>query len=526
MFFRAASLLAVSLCLHAQVSVPMNRYDANATGANTRETILNVHNVNPAGFGELYSYHVDGSVFAQPLYIPSVAIDGHGSRNVLCVATMNDKLYAFDADKPGPPLWLHDFTHELAGIVPVPISDVTGRSDLNIVGAVGIEGTPVIDTEARTIFLVVRTRENGSYIQRLHKLDIASGKEKQPPTVIEARVKGSAADAVNGVLKFDPKAGNQRTALSLVRSNGVAAVVIAWASHEDIHPYHGWVMAYDSSTLKQLGTFCITPDGEAGGIWQSGRGPAIGADGSIYFEVGNGDWNGIRNFGTSVLRMSVSKTGLSLDDFFTPRDFEALNKRDADLGSTGPLLIPGSNRIVAGSKNGTFFVLDGHQLGHMTADNKGAIQTVETKGGRMLAGPAYWEGPNGSAIYQWSESDFLKAYHFKDGMIDAAFFAKGATASHGSPGGSISISADGSKAGTGIVWGTITTGGSADHGNAAGVLYAFDAETLETLWSTEKNVKRDRLGTLSKFAPPVVVGGKVYIPNQDDAVNVYGLLPK
>ncbi len=519
MKLRAALLMALPLWVDAQIGVFMNRYDANATGANTRETILNASNVNPAGFGKLYSYYVDGAVFAQPLYAPSVAIGGRGSHNVLYVATMNDKFYAFDADKPGPPLWMRDFTDELAGIIPVPVTDITGRGDLNIVGNVGIEGTPVIDPAARAIFVVVRTRESGIYTQRLHKLDMASGKDKQPPAVIEAAVKSSAADAVKGVLKFDAKAGNQRPALALVHG----AVVIAWASHEDFEPYHGWVMAYDASTLKQLGAFCATPDGREGGIWQSGRGPAVGPDGSIYFEVGNGDWDGVRNFGTSLLRFSVSKSGLTLEDFFTPADYETLNRRDADLGSTGPLLIPGSSRIVVGSKNGTFFVLDGHNLGHMTPENRSVLQTVETKGGRMLPGPAYWEGPGGAAIYQWSESDFLKAYRIKDGLIDPAFFAKGAVASRGSPGGTISISADGSKPGSGIVWGTVTSGGSADHGNTAGVLYAFNAETLESLWNTQQNVKRDRLGTLAKFAPPVVVAGKVYIPNQDNAVNVYGL---
>jgi outer membrane protein assembly factor BamB len=524
MSFRAAPLLVLPLCLHGQFAVSMNRYDANATGANTHETVLNVSNVNPTGFGKLYSYYVDGAVYAQPLYAPSISIAGHGSRNVLYVATMNDKFYAFDADKPGAPLWMRDFTDELAGVVPVPVTDITGRGDLNIVGNVGIEGTPVIDAAARSIFMVVRTRENSAYFQRLHKLDMASGRDKQPPAVIEASAKSSAEDAVNGVVKFDPKAGNQRPALALVHGAAGIAIVIAWASHEDIQPYHGWVMAYDDATLKQLGAVCVTPDGIEGGIWQSGRGPAVGQDGSIYFEVGNGDWDGVKNFGSSLLRMSVGRSGLTIDDFFTPRDYEALNKRDADLGSTGPLLIPGSNMLVAGSKNGTLFILDGHNLGHMTPDNKGALQTVETKGGRMLAGPAYWEGPAGPAIYQWSESDFLKAYHFKDGRIDPDFFAKGSVASRGSPGGTISISADGSRAGTGIVWGTVTNGGSADHGNTAGVLYAVNAETLDGLWNTQQNAKRDRLGTLVKFTPPVVAAGKVYIPNYDNAVNVYGLL--
>ncbi len=498
----------------------MNRYDLASTGANTRETILNQKNVNQAGFGKLYNYYVDGAVYAQPLYMPAVAIPGRGTHNVLYVATTNDKVYAFDADKSGPPLWLRDFTDELKGIVPVPVADITNRPDLNVVGNVGILGTPVIDPAGHALFCVARTRENGAYLQRLYKLDLATGKDIHAPAVIEATVKSAYKDAVDGLLHFDPKAGNQRPALVLV--NG--SVVIAWASHEDIEPYHGWVMAYDAATLKLNGAFCVTPEGREGGIWQSGRGPAVGADGSIYFEVGNGDWDGVRNFGSSILRFVVGSKGLSMEDFFTPHDYAALNERDADIGSTGPILIPGTNRLIAGSKKGIFYVLDGHNLGHMTPEDHGLTQLLATTGGRALPGPAYWDGPGGPTMYEWSESDFARSYRIKDGVIEGESIAKGATPSKGSPGGSISISADGSKPGTGILWGTITAGGSADHGNAAGAMYALNAETLEQLWSSQQDAKRDRLGTLMKFVVPVVVGGKVYVPSFDNTVNVYGLL--
>jgi outer membrane protein assembly factor BamB len=514
--------LVFPVLLHAQVSVTMNRYDLASTAANTRETALNQATVKPESFGKLYTYYVDGAVYAQPLYMPGIEIAGRGARNVLYVATMNDKVYAFDADRAGPPLWMRDLTDEVHGVTPVPVADITNRPDLNVVGNVGILGTPVIDAAGRAIFFVARTRENGAYLQRLHKLDLATGKDLHAPAVIEASVKSSHKDAVQGTLRFDPKAGNQRAGLALV--NG--SVVIAWASHEDIEPYHGWVMAYDAATLKPNGAFCVTPEGSEGGIWQSGRAPAVGADGSIYFEVGNGDWDGVRNFGTSVLRFVVGQKGLALEDFFTPHDYAALNEGDWDIGSTGPMLIPGTNRLIAGSKKGIVYVLDGHKLGHMTPDDHELIQQFDTRGGRMLPGPAYWVGPDGPAMYQWSESDFLRAYRVRDGVIDGQAGAKGATASKGSPGGSISVSSDGSKRGTGIVWGTITSGGSADHGNTGGALYAFNAETLELLWSSQANAKRDRLGTLMKFVVPVVAGGKVYIPNFDNSVVVYGLLPR
>ncbi len=245
----------IAIALESQVSVLMSRYDSCTTAANTRETILTPANVNPSSFGRVFSYYVDGAVYAQPLYVPSVGIPGKGAHNVVYIATMNDKVYAFDADHSGPPLWIRDLTDELAGVTPVPVADITNRNDLNIVGNVGILSTPVIDPAAHAIFVVARTKENGSYLQRLRKLDITSGKDLIPPATIEAAVKSSNRDAVNGMLHFDPRAGNQRPALAIANGN----IIIAWASHEDFLPYHGWIMAYDAATLKQTGAFLRRP---------------------------------------------------------------------------------------------------------------------------------------------------------------------------------------------------------------------------------------------------------------------------
>jgi len=462
-----SAIFFAAIGLFAQQALVMNRYDQATTGANLQEIVLNVANVKAATFGKLYSYYVDGAVFAQPLYVP-------GAPNMLYVATMNDRVYAFDADHAGPPVWMRNLTDELTGVTPVPVTDVTNNPDLNVVGNVGILGTPVIDRVAGALFLVARTRENGKYFQRLHKLSLASGADLVPPAVIAATVKSAAKDAVNGQLGFDPKGGNQRPGLVLVKGK----VIIAWASHEDIGPYHGWIMAYDAADLKQSAALCISPNGAEGGVWQSGRGPAVDSDGAIYFEVGNGSFNGTSDFGTSLLKLSVRDRAFSIDDYFTPHDYEALNARDADLGSTGPMLVPGTTLLVAGSKKGVIYLFDTRNLGHLTPNDAGVLQSFENNGGRMLAGPAFWDGPAGRTLYLWCEADFLKAYRFDGERLTTTPVAKGAVGSRGSPGGALTVSADGKKPGTGIVWGTLTVSRSADHGNAAGVLRAFDAETL------------------------------------------------
>ncbi len=509
----------LSTCF-GQSAITVNRYDQAATGANENENVLTTKNVNPSSFGKLYSYYVDGAVYAQPLYVPDVAIPNRGTHNVLYVVTMDDKAYAFDADHPGAPLWIRDFTDEFAGVTPVPITDITNDNDLNLVGNVGIEGTPVIDLTKRSMFLVVRTKEQGRYAQRLRRLDIRTGTDQTPPALIEASVSGKAADGLNGLVHFDPKAGHQRPALALSGDN----VVIAWASHEDIQPYHGWLMAYDTQTLMQTGALCITPDGAAGGIWQSGRGPAVDSQGALYYEVGNGSWDGQRNFGDSVIKVKLSGKGLHVVDSYTPHDYQHQNQTDADLGSSGPLMIAAIQAIICGNKQGQILALRKDRLGGMTPDDKGIVHSFDVRGGRVMSGPSLWNGPDGPILYLWNESTSLQSFRIDPGTLAITPLHKGTVFSHGSPGGSLSLSSSGKNAASAIVWATVGKDGSADHGNAPGILCAFSADTLQPLWNSEADPQRNRLGTLVKFVPPVVVAGKVYVPSYDNAVHVYGLL--
>jgi len=247
----AAGVLVVAIPAAGQlVNVTTYHNDNSRRGLNDKETILTHASVNPEQFGKLFSHKTDGYSYAQPLYLSAVNIPGLGMHSVVYVATEHDTIYAFDADSADginrEPLWQRSFIDPANGI-----TTVDSRADANCTDLspeIGITGTPAIDTQTGTMYVVVRTKENGQFFQRLHALDVTTGAEKfGGPVVISAQVRGTGDGSVNGLVSFDPLLNNQRPGLLLV--NGL--IYIGWASHCDIGPYHGWMMRYVARTLKQ-----------------------------------------------------------------------------------------------------------------------------------------------------------------------------------------------------------------------------------------------------------------------------------
>lgn len=120
--FPAAMALGILqvLSAYAQPPVLQRGYDARVSGATLAETILTTSNVNPTSFGLVFKLAVDDAIFAEPLYVTYVVINGR-THNVVYVATMRDTLYAFDADVGGAPLWTVNLaTFENA--MPVPVA--------------------------------------------------------------------------------------------------------------------------------------------------------------------------------------------------------------------------------------------------------------------------------------------------------------------------------------------------------------------------------------------------------------------
>jgi hypothetical protein len=507
------------------VHVLTQHNDNYRTGANLAETTLNTGNVNAAHFGKKLTLALDGQMYAQPLVVSGLAIGG-GTHNVVFAATEHNSVYAYDGDT-GALYW------RAGPLGPTVPSVDYGPQYNNLVPEIGITSTPVIDLTSNRIYVVAATKEaqvgvSAQYFYRLHALDLSTGAEKgDSPVTITAQVPGTGAGSVNGAVGFNPKQHLQRPALTLAAGN----VYVAFGAHADNNPYHGWVIAYDAATLQQTATWCNAPNDRQGSVWMSGQGLLVDESNNLYCITGNGSFNahtGGAAYGNSFVKLSTAGGGLTVVDYFTPSNQARMDRSDADLGASGPLGLPGTSYLVGGGKDGRLFIVDREHLGQYSRRANHAVQVFRACTGHIHGSPIYWQSPTwGATVYIWSESDRLKAYQFAKGKFRTRPVSRsGNQVPPGMPGGMLSISADGSKAGTGIVWASHPYSGDANRATVEGILRAFDATDLtHELWNSKMNDARDHVGNFAKFSYPTIANGKVYLATFSNQLLVYGVLP-
>jgi hypothetical protein len=520
--FRRLLLFSLTLLIGAsRGAVPVaqvltSQYDNARLGATLVERILTPANVDARQFGKLFTLTVDGDVYAQPLYVPRVEIPGKGVHNVLYVATEHDTVYAFDADRPSAdPLWLTSFLTS-SRVSAVPAGDTNCPF---ISPEIGITPTPVIDYATGTLFVLARTKERlgwltGSrYVQRLHALAVTTGAEKLGgPVEIQASIEGTGAGAVSGRLAFDPLRQLPRAGLLLAHGQ----VYVTWASSCDVKPYHGWVMAYDAMTLSQTAVFNTSPNSNEAGVWQSDMGPAAD-DTGLYVATGNGTFDpSIRAYGDSLLQLRLEGKALALGGVYTPPNEAQLNASDLDLGSGGPLLLPGTARprlLVIGGKDGRLLLIDrdrGLELQNIKLG--GGIYAL---GGGIYAAPAYWNGH----VFVLASNDRLRVFAVSGGRLSTVGLGAQRL---GNPGASPIVSANGTK--DGVVWLLETKAWNDVTGTRPAILHAFDAANIEReLYNSEQKSARDGGGSSLRFTVPMIAGGRVYVGAKRQVI-VYGLL--
>lgn len=517
-----------------QVQVLTQHNDNFRTGWNKDEKLLLQRNVRADSFGVVFSRQVDDQIYAQPLITHSNILNV-GQRNIVVVATVNNSVYAFDADSylVTEPYWQVNLT-PLGWRVMKNTDTACGASNyFDFSGNIGIVGTPVIDPASNTIYLVTKTVNGTSYQQQLHALDLSSGAEKAgSPVKIVATVSGSGSGNVGGSVSFDAKLENQRSALLL--SNGV--VSIAWAAHGDCGNYHGWIIGYDAATLTQKFAYNATPEGSQGGIWMSGSGLSADELGNIYAAVGNGSVgkngnpNDITNRSESALKLTPNGSTLQVSSFFTPNNYQTLEAGDKDFGVTGMMLIPGRNQAISGAKDGSIYLMNRDTMGGYSSTGNSVIQTFNQNSANAhnLSSLTYYKGTAKEFVYIWSDNVSLKALPY-DAVTKKFDLTNIVTQSANGPmgynGAFLSVSSNNSIDSTAILWVSHAANScNANQQTCPGILRAFKANDVTTeLWNSSQR-SGNSPGNYAKFNCPTIANGKVYLATFSNKLMVYGLL--
>jgi hypothetical protein len=533
-----------SVCFGQQVTtpspIPTNRSDNARSGANVTETILTPNNVNKDQFGALFNYPIDYLALAQPLYVPNVTIPGKGTHNVVYVATMADSVYAFDADSNAgtnaTPLWWVNFTNPALygpGITTANTLATLPCSGGTTTGFTqeGIAGTPTIDTTTGTMYVVAKTVQNGTVYHYLHALNIATGLEVEGGPV---QITATSTSAKGHVTNFSSLHQLNRPALLL--SNGV--VYIGFGSNGCNDNNTGWILAYEESNLRQVGSFNTSPDIGFTSIWQTGNGLAADEFGNIYAVTAedassvsaNDAAFGGSSYSNSVIEFKPNPAlpnNLVLTQWFAPDDVLFLNTDDLDLSSGGPVILPDQagaapHLVVAAGKTGRIYVLNRDDLGLFNSqDSQLSALPTGTGGqeldgeenkldgivGSMFSSPAYWNG----MLYYAGDADEIKAFQLTGTYPPVSTEPVMQTHRRWVGSHSPSISANGTT--NGILW--VLSGG---------ILLAFNASDLEQeLYASNMVPARDTLPPVAHFVTQTIANGKVYIATQT-TLSVYGIL--
>lgn len=550
-----------------EAPVLTQRNDVSRSGASVRARVTAANVAQKWSW--LATLGVDGSVFAQPLYVPRLATSDGKTRNVVFVATSHNHVYGFDADTYER-LWDNVGPHWDDGDDTDPALAPGGQRagcTYCAPGGIGILGTPVIDGATNVMYVSYRSLVPGQGARQgrqwIRRIDVRSGHTigDDHPVVLEA---GMTRTPSNDTTPWDAGLVRQRT--SLLLDHGTLYIGFAMRCEELWSDYHGWLLAYDvtGGAPRGIAALDTAPTSRGGGIWQASSGPAADAQGRVYFMTGNNMKETFvppssSEISGSFVRARVTRDGAPrfvVEDTFTPYRAAWQQGTDMDLGSSGPVLLPSMNRVVGGGKEGVLYVLDQNHLGGFDQRCDPTTRTLshaqkvacglEDDGAAHFDDPGadtvvqklesvhnHWRSPtmndwfqwphiHGTPVaasvggverlYVWAEKDQLRSFVF-----DGTRFVDGPTGGtfapdRGMPGGMLTLSTD-LGASSGIVWGSVTKDLDGPHGE----LYAYDAITLRELWN---NANDDYL--FGRFVPPTVADGKVFLPTFSGEVLVYG----
>lgn len=550
---------------YTPVPVVTHHNDLGRTGVTRGERALSPESVSSPEFQKLFEFAVDGQVYGQPLFVPDVPGPDGIHRDLLVVVTQKNKLHIFDTlqllhsniAQPmvtfslGTPLAFNfiamGYTDHFLGIVKsprVPSSPSNDPAFYNISPNIGVTSTPVIDVSSHRVYLVAKLDlANGvgppNVAFQIRGFDLSSQKEVVgSPVTIMGSVSGTGPGNESGTITFNPSLHHQRAALTLSQGK----IYVSFGSHQDTPIWHGWIFRYDQATLARDAIWCSTPNGQGGSIWQAGGGPVVDESGNLYVMTGNGEEakdldTTNSNFAQSFVKLDVN---LKVLGSFTPPGAANESADDVDLGSSGPVAIPGRNTLIGSGKDGKLVLIDRATTGMREMFQASLPEDgghPQRTGLHHVHGvPVVWRSPRGRVlVYLWPERDHLRVFEYDtttDKFASEIPIAMSqAEAPHGSffypssmPGGALSLSVDETRLHRAVLWASHQTSQDALRANVPGTLRAFDAEDVtKELWNSDMNSMRDAVGLLGKYVPPTIAGGRVYLATFSDAVAVYGL---
>jgi outer membrane protein assembly factor BamB len=571
------------------MNVLTRSYHASRTAANTNELELNPNRVasNVLVKSQSLNFDDDPRLEAQPLYVSQLKMKKDAKpHDVVFVCTMANNIWAYDpAD--GSLLWKTNVATPITPrLTPHPGFPTASEIDLWGVNVKwGILSTPCIDLDEKKLYAVAWTSPDGSVAKsqyELHQLDITDGTKLN-----SLRIVASAPQQANpgeAPATFIPSKQKQRASLLLTSPSFSGQVrktlfIPFGMTHEDNDPSHGWLIAVDLKNFRISAAWCTSPHETGVGVWQAGQGPAADDNNAIYLMTGN--------YGKMVapkpgdlpesfikLEYSFNADGtakLAPVAWFTPfQDFVRnpvgdADFQDYDLGSAGPVPLPGLNLVVGAGKDGVIYVLDQNTanfgqgsdfsklkqppifftyfpgFGIDATKTSNLDHLFDGKTHHLHGSPAFWNSPaRGPMLFCWGENECLRAWTI-DASGKLTFVAKSAEVASagmggkgGMPGGFLSVTSNGSTPNTGIIWATAPVSNDANKFVVEGILRAYDAMTLDPRPNADGTPRLKLLWDsthipgntfrFSKFCPPVVADGRILVPTYEGRVDVYALV--
>ncbi|MEA2428801.1 MAG: hypothetical protein QOF37_2429, partial [Thermoleophilaceae bacterium] len=513
-------MLALALAVAGGASAAAVTYanDSLRTGWYPDQGSLTPQLVTGGSFGQLFSTQLTGQVYGQPLV----------SNDTAFVGTEANWIYGLNP-RTGAIKWQRNVG------TPWNAADL---SCADITPTVGITGTPVIDPDTSTAYFFAKSYASGNSGPArwdAHAVDVTTGQERPGFPV---QIAGTAQN--NPLTTFDATHEHQRPGLLLM--DGV--VYAAFGGHCDRAPFQGWVVGVSTDGQVRSKWVALGGQNQAGaGIWHSGGGIVSDGPGRMIVATGNGGSPPVgtsgstppENLGQSVVRLQVQPGGsLQAADFFAPYDAAQLDTWDSDVGSGGPVGLPSQyfgtqahpNLMIQYGKRGFLYVLDRNHLGGIGRGPQGGDDVLSVGGpyGGIWSRPAIWPG-DGGYMYVPNSSGAtdtevlagnLRVFRYgltSDGMPT---FTPAATSSDAFGYGSSSavVTSNGTTSGSAVVW--IVWAGS---GGAGSHLRAYSAVPTNgrpvLLWSAP-------VGNSTKFTPPGIAGGRVYVGTRDGRLIGFG----